>query len=643
MSVKKQTIPIPIPNAGSNIKAGTRTKKDDAPVKLSFSPNFVARGNGPAVLPIRANDLKTKHGYINANAIGANSDAIGLQTKVQDNVFAAPDSSMIIKGLSSNQTGKCVIGCFSGFQAIRGVAGSSGSSHSVGSHTSSATSGGGGFVASGPFSYSSSSSIPTTAAITATGTSSRFGFAIFDTRSGKMVWLNKNISLKVVFARMLFQTNFFVLVCEVPYSGQQNVYIYDDCSSRHIAKFTYNGKNIVAIEFRKDRLIIVTENTVYVEKLSLDDSSSGGSEATDATTTTTTTTSDVSRASSSGIGQSLSVPPQLQPTNNTGGAASTPASAFETFREERIDTLTNPSGIAAVSHDPSNFVLACLGKLQGHVNVSWFPRHSKPSNDNYASSSANTTTTSSRTSNHSQANAHGVPGAESIVFEAHSHNIRLLCLNYEGTLLATVSDQGTVVRVFDVSDKLKAQLVKPKYEFRRGRTPVIVTHLCFDPQSEWLALMSLNETIHIFRLAENTAAASTTTINKSSDDNTFAGGLFTSAASMVGTFLTSNLSLPRAWASFKLCKTSSANASVNFKSSGASDKPVLCFVTIDKTKLLSLVGVNKNDLLLNDDKTIYFATIDESGQYNLLSFGTREKDNGAECKLIRSIPSIFLA
>ena len=65
-------------------------------------------------------------------------------------------------------------------------------------------------------------------------------------------------------------------------------------------------------------------------------------------------------------------------------------------------------------------------------------------------------------------------------------------LNSDGSLLATASIRGTLIRIFDTEtgDKIK--------ELRRGTTSKPIKSLKFSENSDLLACISLSGTIHLF-------------------------------------------------------------------------------------------------------------------------------------------------
>lgn len=67
-------------------------------------------------------------------------------------------------------------------------------------------------------------------------------------------------------------------------------------------------------------------------------------------------------------------------------------------------------------------------------------------------------------------------------------------MNYDGSLLATASDKGTLIRIYrtDTGEFL--------HEVRRGSDKAEIYSICFNSSSKLLACSSDKGTIHIFSL-----------------------------------------------------------------------------------------------------------------------------------------------
>ena len=83
------------------------------------------------------------------------------------------------------------------------------------------------------------------------------------------------------------------------------------------------------------------------------------------------------------------------------------------------------------------------------------------------------------------------------VIEAHRSPLCCIALNNDGTLLATASETGTIIRVFSVPHGQKL------YQFRRGTYPSTIYSMSFNLSSTLLCVSSMSDTVHIFRLGGN--------------------------------------------------------------------------------------------------------------------------------------------
>ncbi|ORY64259.1 protein-vacuolar targeting protein Atg18 [Pseudomassariella vexata] len=80
------------------------------------------------------------------------------------------------------------------------------------------------------------------------------------------------------------------------------------------------------------------------------------------------------------------------------------------------------------------------------------------------------------------------------VIEAHRSPLSCIATNSEGTLLATASETGTIIRVFTVPKGHKI------FQFRRGTYPSTIYSMSFNQASSLLCVSSTTDTVHIFRL-----------------------------------------------------------------------------------------------------------------------------------------------
>jgi hypothetical protein len=125
---------------------------------------------------------------------------------------------------------------------------------------------------------------------------------------------------------------------------------------------------------------------------------------------------------------------------------------------DHIETVPNPRGLCALCSHLDHNVLACPGRQRGQVRVDLY---------------------------HLQ---------KTTVIPAHESELMALALNQDGTLLATASERGTLLRVFSTHTG------KLQYEFRRGAERAVIQSIAFNPTSTFLACTSDKGTIHVFKL-----------------------------------------------------------------------------------------------------------------------------------------------
>ncbi|CAD7965610.1 unnamed protein product [Amoebophrya sp. A120] len=147
-----------------------------------------------------------------------------------------------------------------------------------------------------------------------------------------------------------------------------------------------------------------------------------------------------------------------------------------------VATSGNPRGLCALSPKGDIWVLCCPGQTAGTIRV----QHGQIEDQQLITPSTN---------------AH-----QSHVFTAHQSSLAALSITQTGTLIASASEQGTVVRVFSAKN---GQVL---HELRRGSSPCSISCLTFRSDDRFLAVASNSPTIHIFRLdgynAEQLSAAS---------------------------------------------------------------------------------------------------------------------------------------
>ena len=81
------------------------------------------------------------------------------------------------------------------------------------------------------------------------------------------------------------------------------------------------------------------------------------------------------------------------------------------------------------------------------------------------------------------------------IIKAHKAPIRNVRINNQGTMVATASRKGTLIRIFSTHNGI---LFK---EFRRGLDRAEIYDMCFSPLGTRLAVVSDKQTLHVFQIA----------------------------------------------------------------------------------------------------------------------------------------------
>ena len=126
-----------------------------------------------------------------------------------------------------------------------------------------------------------------------------------------------------------------------------------------------------------------------------------------------------------------------------------------------IATIDNELGVASISNHQDIFVLGTLDVNRGSVRIENF----------YVN--------------------------EVKIAQIHDNSIVLLEINFEGSLGASASELGTVIRVFETSS------LAIRHELRRGSSAARITSLAFSPNNQYLVAGSNKMTIHVWSLASN--------------------------------------------------------------------------------------------------------------------------------------------
>eukprot|EP01017_Pseudomicrothorax_dubius_P029153 TRINITY_DN3513_c0_g2_i1.p1 TRINITY_DN3513_c0_g2~~TRINITY_DN3513_c0_g2_i1.p1 ORF type:complete len:284 (-),score=53.78 TRINITY_DN3513_c0_g2_i1:188-1039(-) len=92
---------------------------------------------------------------------------------------------------------------------------------------------------------------------------------------------------------------------------------------------------------------------------------------------------------------------------------------------------------------------------------------------------------------------------KTISIRAHKSAVRCLELSPSGERLATASEKGTLIRIFN------AITGEQLHELRRGTQQLKIFSLSFHPSNDWLACASDSGTLHIFNVSNSGEAVNT--------------------------------------------------------------------------------------------------------------------------------------
>lgn len=123
-------------------------------------------------------------------------------------------------------------------------------------------------------------------------------------------------------------------------------------------------------------------------------------------------------------------------------------------------TAYNPKGICALSPDTDNIVLAFPHVQKGMVQLENLSTQKKKH------------------------------------IKAHDNEIMCLTLSRDGAKLATASEKGTLIRVFDTEN---GTLIK---EVRRGSSKAEIYSIAFSTDSNYLCCVSSSGTLHVFAISD---------------------------------------------------------------------------------------------------------------------------------------------
>ena len=130
---------------------------------------------------------------------------------------------------------------------------------------------------------------------------------------------------------------------------------------------------------------------------------------------------------------------------------------------DQINTLANPKGLISLCPDAGNCVLACPGLSKGSIRIELYDL------------------------------------SKATLIKAHDAELACFALNMDGSRIASASEKGTLIRVWD------CHTGEPIKELRRGVDRAEIYCLSFNFSSTYIACSSDKGTVHIYSLTSDAA------------------------------------------------------------------------------------------------------------------------------------------
>ena len=124
-----------------------------------------------------------------------------------------------------------------------------------------------------------------------------------------------------------------------------------------------------------------------------------------------------------------------------------------------IETGENTHGVIGINYNIDNTIIAYPDKKKGKIKIK-----------NYEKSN-------------------------NILIDAHEKTIGNLVINLTGDLLASATEMGTIIRIFEINT---GNLVQ---EVRRGKEKAQIRCICFEQNNKFIAASSSRGTVHIWSLS----------------------------------------------------------------------------------------------------------------------------------------------
>jgi len=209
---------------------------------------------------------------------------------------------------------------------------------------------------------------------------------------------------------------------------------------------------------------------------------------------------------------------------------------------------------------------------------------------------------------------------KTVLIDAHESSLAALSLSLSGTLLATASERGTLIRLFSTKDK-NGTLLR---ELRRGVERAHIYCIAFSMENQWLAATSDRGTAHIFYLGDKMSTDDNHSPYPPSQNHspTPYSNNFPSMSSQAQPKFSSILTSPKKFLQSKRILWEGEGSYAQIR---GVDDPVVCAFVPDKPMTIAIVGKTDGSILLADFSKGSGEA--ERVAYHRFIKGTRTNDN----------------
>ncbi|KAJ2158788.1 Phosphatidylinositol 3,5-bisphosphate-binding protein [Coemansia sp. RSA 552] len=174
-----------------------------------------------------------------------------------------------------------------------------------------------------------------------------------------------------------------------------------------------------------------------------------------------------------------------------------------------FETADNDRGAMAISGASQSSILAFPGRQKGHiqivdlhscVGISAIQDSAAAASQRARSHSRGSISADSGPAPQAASSAPGVYPANINIIAAHATSISALAVSADGSMVASASEKGTLIRIFDA---VNGRLL---HELRRGVDRADIYSIAFSPDGTRLCVSSDKGTVHIFNLEARQSA-----------------------------------------------------------------------------------------------------------------------------------------